>query len=708
MRVSIITIIFLSMFFFCVGQDISTARSQGIGANVTVSGIVTNGEELGVIRYIEDNTGGIALYDNSLTSISRGDEITVTGTLVDYNGLLEMQPVTSHSLISSANSVTPQVITPSQIGELTESELIQIDNVIFNNGGSYFTGNSTFDFNSNGESGKIYVKNGNSLVGKLIPMGPVTLIGLSSQYTFNTPANDGYQVIPRDTNDIIQSGNIVFTSAVSQTNITTTSFDLSWSVSKNSSANLHYGTTSSLGTIINNGGNTQNHTISLTGLDPSTFYYVECFSIDGVDTAFSSLGIYSTASLSSGKIRPYFNHSVETSFSNGVDAQNIGGSFADTIASYISKAVNTLDICVYNASDNTIATAINDATARGVQVRYIADDDAANIMLSSLNISNNLQIIYRNPTPAGIMHNKFIIIDAESTQNSWVMGGSTNWSNPTNLVNDYNNIIFIQDKALAKAYTLEFNEMWTGTFGTHKEDNTPHKFIIGGSLVELYFSPSDQTTSKILETINSVDNTLEFGLLAFTRDDLAQSIIDKDLEFGIIARGIIEMENTSGSEYINLTNANVNVRSHQGVTHQLHHKYLIVDANVPSSDPLVLTGSHNWSNNAENNSDENTLIIHNPTIANIYLQEFEKRWSELGTPNETSEKLKINAIFPNPSSDKIHVETELEIFDIQIFSIDGKLIMKTKEKEIYIKEKGSYILKIITNRGSSEHKVIIK
>ena len=215
------------MFFSCVGQDISTARSQGIGANVTVSGIVTNGEELGVIRYIEDNTGGIALYDNSLTSISRGDEITVTGTLVDYNGLLEMQPVTSHSLISSANSVTPQVITPSQIGELTESELIQIDNVIFNNGGSYFTGNSTFDFNSNGESGKIYVKNGNSLVGKLIPMGPVTLIGLSSQYTFNTPANDGYQVIPRDTNDIIQSGNIVFTSAVSQTNITTTSFDLS-------------------------------------------------------------------------------------------------------------------------------------------------------------------------------------------------------------------------------------------------------------------------------------------------------------------------------------------------------------------------------------------------------------------------------------------------------------------------------------------------
>ena len=73
----------------------------------------------------------------------------------------------------------------------------------------------------------------------------------------------------------------------------------------------------------------------------------------------------------------------------------------------------------------------------------------------------------------------------------------------------------------------------------------------------------------------------------------------------------------------------VSMRSHTGVQHQIHHKYAIVDANFANSDPIVITGSHNWSNNAENNSDENTLIIHDPIIANIYLQEFEKRWCEL-------------------------------------------------------------------------------
>ena len=96
--------------------------------------------------------------------------------------------------------------------------------------------------------------------------------------------------------------------------------------------------------------------------------------------------------------------------------QNISSNFSDTISAFINRAQSTLDICVYNASDGSIANAINDAYNRGVQVRYIADDDAMNIMLQSLN--PNIPIIYRDPSPAGIMHNKFIIIDVNSVDNS--------------------------------------------------------------------------------------------------------------------------------------------------------------------------------------------------------------------------------------------------------------------------------------------------
>ena len=693
-------------------QNILTARQQGIGANVTVTGIVTNGDELGPIRYIEDGTAGLALYDLTtnllLSGCVRGDSITVSGTLVDYNGLLELNP-TSAAFIHSNNNVlpTPQNLTPNQIGEATESELVQIDNVIFNSGGSLFTV-GTHDFTANTESGKIYIRNGHPLENSLIPSGPVTLIGISSQYTFFVPANDGYQILPRDSADIINSGNLILTSAVTQSNITTNSFDLSWTTSDSASTECNYATTQALTSNINNSGNVVTHTLSLTGLQPATFYYVQCYSVNGNDTAFSSIGIYSTASNSSGKIRPYFNHSVDNSVSTGVNAQNITTYFNDTIKAYMDLAQSTLDICVYNASDALIASAINDAYNRGVQVRYIADDDVVNSMLNSLD--PNIPIVYRTPTPtAGIMHNKFLVIDVNSVNNSWIMTGSTNWTNPSNLFNDYNNLIFVQDQALAKAYTMEFEEMWSGLFGSNKSDNTPHDFNVNGKHMELYFSPSDQTTSKIHEVINSVDYTLEFALLEFTRDDLGDAIIDVHNSFGTNVRGIMESTNSQYSEFLNMTSAGVNVKSHSGIPNTIHHKYAIADADITASDPILLTGSHNWSNNAENNSDENTLIIHDHTTANIYLQEFTKRFDELATTSEINNLVDVEVkVFPNPSLGTVNIDSELEIKKINIYFQDGKLLRTLKSKSFDLERSAIYYLKIFTDSGYALKTIVVQ
>ena len=372
----------------------------------------------------------------------------------------------------------------------------------------------------------------------------------------------------------------------------------------------------------------------------------------------------------------------------------------------MDRADSTIDICVYNASDATIATAINDAYNRGVNVRYIADDDVVNSMLNSLN--PNIPVVYRDPSVQGIMHNKFVIIDAHSENNSWIMSGSTNWTNPSNLFNDYNNLIFIQDQALAKAYTLEFNEMWSGVFGSNKADNTPHKFNVNGVEIELYFSPSDNTTSKINEVINNVNYSLEFALLSFTRDDLANNIIDKDSEFGVVARGIIEDENTTGSEFSNLYTNNVNVKSHAGIANSLHHKYLITDANVAASDPTLLTGSHNWSNNAENNSDENTLIIHDQTIANIYLQEFTQRFNELSSTNlKALENLGID-IFPTPPNGRFYFSNHELIDKIMVYNNLGELVHETSScSSIEIKKKGIYLVKILNDKSEFFKKIVI-
>ncbi|MBW8049972.1 MAG: T9SS type A sorting domain-containing protein [Cytophagales bacterium] len=620
----------------CAGQtDIADARTFGLGSTVTVTGIVTNGTELGIIRYLEDATAGVACYPGAGSvpfTPNRGDSITVTGTLKDYNGLLEIDPITALTTISTGNTLpTPQLVTPIQVGEATESELIQINNVVFSAGCTNFAGNNQYSFVSNGEQGDIYVRTGSPFVGALIPVGAITMVGISSQFTFTT---GGYQVLPRDLSDLGSSSPVNFSSCVTQTNITSTGFDLNWNTNIAGSTNIRYGLTYALELgDINPGGNTTAHILPLTGLSPATFYYVQAYTVAAPDTGFSGINLYSTASNSSGEIKVYFNKSVDNTASPVTDA--FGSiNFPDTIIAYIDKAQSTLDICMYNNNNLNIVSAINDAYLnRGVTVRYVTDLTTFNLALSSLDAG--IQVLKGNT--AGIMHHKFVVIDANDVNNSWVLGGSVNWT-PNNLFDDYNNLIVIQDQALAKAYTLEFEEMWGDTsatpnsgnakFGPDKTNNTPHEFIIGGRLVELYFSPSDNTTSNILNAISSSNNDLEFALLSFTRNDLGTAVLNAH-NGGVNVKGIMENQNDLGSEYTYLTTNGVNLLSHMSVPFMLHHKYAVIDATNSASDPTLITGSHNWSTSAETKNDENTLFIHDEVVANMYLEEFMARYCEL-------------------------------------------------------------------------------
>ena len=137
----IVLLSFIFPFHLFAQADIAAARLLGAGATVTVSGIVTNGPELGVIRYFQDNTAGLAAYDTQLAALDRGDSITITGVLFDYNGLLEIQPVSAFVVHSSGNAIPqPQLIVPTQMGETNEGELVRINNVTFQNAGQAFTG----------------------------------------------------------------------------------------------------------------------------------------------------------------------------------------------------------------------------------------------------------------------------------------------------------------------------------------------------------------------------------------------------------------------------------------------------------------------------------------------------------------------------------------------------------------------------------------
>ncbi|MCK4745453.1 MAG: hypothetical protein KAT15_00380, partial [Bacteroidales bacterium] len=163
-----------------------------MGETVTVTGIVTSGSELGLIRYMQDATGGIAVYSSEMEGVNRGDSITVTGVLKEYNTLLEIDPVTSVEVTSSGNELPEAVVlTPNGLAEQYEGMLVRINNVDFDASGTFER--KSYTFTADGENGQIYINSSSSpLIGTVIPTGSISLLGPLGAY------GDIYQVLPRD------------------------------------------------------------------------------------------------------------------------------------------------------------------------------------------------------------------------------------------------------------------------------------------------------------------------------------------------------------------------------------------------------------------------------------------------------------------------------------------------------------------------------
>ncbi|WP_124978811.1 T9SS type A sorting domain-containing protein [Nonlabens xiamenensis] len=174
----------------------------------TVTGevFVTHTESFRNQKWIQDATAGIVIDDNNgiiTTALVRGDGVTgVTGTLSEFNGLLQLTPTADTGApTSTGNVTTPEIVTISDLNtnpEDYESEIVQINGVTYDNA----DGVITF---SNGSEEPISVGSdtfmhrslfGASYDGEIVPTAPTDLAG------FITQRSNGYFIQPRNNDDI--------------------------------------------------------------------------------------------------------------------------------------------------------------------------------------------------------------------------------------------------------------------------------------------------------------------------------------------------------------------------------------------------------------------------------------------------------------------------------------------------------------------------
>ncbi len=654
-----------------MAQSITIAAARALGPSatpVTITGVITSGAELGPVRYIQDATGAMALYNAAAayqTTAVLGTTMTVTGVLVNYKGICEMSPVSSYAVTTPAVPMpTPTATNAAGVNEANEGKLISIVGCRFAATGNFvYTAAGYTVTDGAGATFKLFLRNGHPLIGTPIPNLSVDITGVCSQFdnaalatdNFNTTTT-GYQLLPRTPSDFV---GFFITSPITVTGLTQNALTLNWATNLSGTTGAKWGFTPALEMGYTSAGSPGTaHALPFSGLTPAQVIYTRLFSVHAgtTDTAWISPSSYITQSASTGTMQVFVNHPFDASVAAPAGNSPTllqGVAIENKIIALINAATTSIDVAVYNINRTPIVLALNAAATRGVKVRYVYHIASANTALSSSSFPKI------GVNSAKLMHNKYLVIDAGSVNSSYVWTGSLNWTD-NQMLDDYNNMILIQDQSLARAYTIEQDEMWGGTgatpnaatslSGSSKSDNTPHFFKIGGKDVQLYFSPSDATDARIGDVIASANTTLEFALLTFTSNNLGTQV--RNAKFaGVVVRGLVDNPNDQNSQVAMLQGVGVNVVD--AVTPGIyHHKFCIVDATNTASDPTVVTGSHNWSSSANTGNDENTLIIHDAAIANQYLQIFNQEWATFTATSEAVADINglTATVLPNPVS----------------------------------------------------------
>lgn len=393
----------------------------------------------------------------------------------------------------------------------------------------------------------------------------------------------------------------------------------------------------------------------------------------------------------------YFNKSVDTTLAYPPGNVATGNADLGAIAAQeIGKATASVDMAMYNLNVQSVVDALIAAHQRGVKLRVIAHVENSSGAAFQKLVAAGIPLLANPPGQSGqpqpLMHNKFLAIDARPNAPAGAhpvtLMGSWNATFPQTY-NDPNNLLVIRDSAITAAYLMEFEEMWGGQsdtpnvaaakFGAEKADNTPHTFTVGGTRVDIYFSPSDQTASHINNALLTGETSIYTANLTFTYGQFATTL-RRQHDSGADVRCIVDNVDDQGSQFGVLGSfAEAFDWKQEGI---FHHKYAVVDA-IPlgvGTAPVVVTGSHNFTFSAQTRNDENTAIIHDAAIANQFLQEFAARYQQVGgsTPfvkatvvNPTSAAYSIMLrAYPNPFSSSITLaaqgieqETTLTISD---------------------------------------------
>ena len=183
--------------------------ADSLGADVAIKGVVTSIDfdgNTGYSFYVQDATGGINVFKSAdltnYTSPLRGDSLYIHGIIDQFNGLTEIVPDSIG--VWGTNKPLPNPLVITTMDETNEGELVRMNNMTATTWPTTWTGSGQNVTISDGTNTfALRIDADCNLWNSTQPSGLFDVLGVVGQFDNSSPYTSGYQLFPRDVNDII-------------------------------------------------------------------------------------------------------------------------------------------------------------------------------------------------------------------------------------------------------------------------------------------------------------------------------------------------------------------------------------------------------------------------------------------------------------------------------------------------------------------------
>jgi len=167
--------------------------------------------------------------------------------------------------------------------------------------------------------------------------------------------------------------------------------------------------------------------------------------------------------------------------------------------------------------------------------------------------------------------------------------------------------------------------------------------------VEIYFSPNGGCQQAVIDATNQAGGKIDVAMYIFTEGDIAKALIaakDRGVQVRVVLDGGNVNSTYSKAKFLANNDIPVKYETEAGL---LHNKFAVID------DSITLTGSFNWTANAETRNHENLLVITSKSLAAKYEAVFAALWLASSALGSASSSSTINQVAPSQDAETVYI-----------------------------------------------------